>query len=38
MSAKGRASLLGGLDEFVQVGQHIPVEQEREPEGHVTHS
>jgi hypothetical protein len=38
MSAEGRASLLNGLDEFVQVGQQIPVEQERELEGHVTHS
>ena len=38
MSAEGRASLLTGLDEFVQVGQEIPVEQEREPEEHVTHS
>jgi DNA-binding MarR family transcriptional regulator len=38
MSAEGRASLLNGLDEFVQVGQHIPVEQEREPEEHLTHS
>ncbi len=38
MSAEGRASLLNGLDEFVQVGQQIPVEQEREPEGHMTHS
>lgn len=28
MSAEGRASLLDGLDELVQVGQHIPVEQE----------
>ena len=32
MSAGGRASLLNGLNEFVQVGQSIPVEQEREPE------
>src|SRR5712691_333938 len=32
MSAEGRASLLNGLDEFVQIGQVIPVEQEREPE------
>lgn len=30
MSAEGRASLLNGLDELVQVGQEIPVEQERE--------
>lgn len=28
MSAEGRAFLLDGLDELVQVGQHIPVEQE----------
>jgi len=38
MSVEGRASLLNGLDEFVQVGQLIPVEQEREPEEHLTHS
>ncbi len=38
MSTEGRASLLNGLDEFVQVGQHIPVEQEREPEEHRMHS
>src|SRR5437588_7668187 len=30
MSAEGRASLLNGLEEFVQVGQQIPVEQEPE--------
>ncbi len=30
MSVEGRASLLSGLNEFVQVGQSIPVEQERE--------
>jgi len=28
MSAEGRASLLNGLDEFVQIGQVTPVEQE----------
>ncbi len=28
MSAEGRASLLNGLEEFVHVGQEIPVEQE----------
>jgi DNA-binding MarR family transcriptional regulator len=38
MSAEGRASLLNGLDEFVHVGQDIPVEQEREPEVHKMHS
>ena len=38
MSADGRASLLNGLDEFVRVGQNIPVEQEREPEEHLAHS
>jgi len=38
MSAEGRASLLNGLDEFVQIGQVIPVEQEREPEAQGTHS
>ena len=38
MSAEGRASLLNGLDEFVQIGQAIPVEQEREPEAHGTHT
>jgi DNA-binding MarR family transcriptional regulator len=38
MSVEGRASLLNGLDEFVRVGQDIPVEQEREPEEHLTHS
>ena len=32
MSVQGRASLLNGLDEFVRVGQDIPVEQEQEPE------
>lgn len=37
MSAEGRASLLDGLNEFVQVGQSIPGEQEREPEEQVTH-
>jgi DNA-binding MarR family transcriptional regulator len=30
MSVEGRASLLNGLEEFVQVGQQIPVEQEPE--------
>lgn len=38
MSTEGRASLLNGLDEFVHVGQNIPVEQEREPEEHLAHS
>jgi DNA-binding MarR family transcriptional regulator len=38
MSAEGRASLLNGLDEFVQIGQGIPVEQEREPETHGMHT
>ena len=38
MSTEGRASLLNGLDEFVQIGQAIPVEQEREPEAHRTHA
>ena len=38
MSTEGRASLLNGLDEFVQIGQAIPVEQEREPEAHGTHT
>ena len=38
MSAEGRASLLNGLDEFVQVGQSIPSEQECEPEGQEVHS
>ena len=38
MSAEGRTSLLNGLDEFVRVGQHIPVEQEPEPEAPLTHS
>jgi DNA-binding MarR family transcriptional regulator len=38
MSAEGRASLLNGLDEFVQVGQNIPVEQEPEPEEQAAHS
>lgn len=37
MSEEGRISLLNGLDEFVQVGQCIPGEQEREPEEQVTH-
>jgi DNA-binding MarR family transcriptional regulator len=37
MSAEGRSSLLNGLDEFVRVGQNIPVEQEPEPEEHLTH-
>ena len=32
MSIEGRASLLNGLDEFVHVGQNIPVEQEQEVE------
>ena len=32
MSVEGRDSLLNGLDEFVQVGQSIPTEQECEPE------
>src|SRR6266568_7459846 len=30
MSAEGRVSLLNGLEEFVRVGQEVPVEQERE--------
>lgn len=30
MSAEGRTSLLNGLDEFVRVGQEIPVDQDRE--------
>src|SRR5450759_2340530 len=38
MSADGRVSLLNGLDEFVRIGQVIPVEQEREAEERVTHS
>ena len=38
MSVEGRVSLLQGLNEFVQVGQDIPVEQEREPAEHLTHS
>jgi DNA-binding MarR family transcriptional regulator len=38
MSAEGRASLLTGLNEFVQVGQSISVEQEQEPEEQVAHS
>ena len=38
MSAEGRASLLNGLDEFVQVGQSIPVEQEGEAEEQMAHS
>jgi DNA-binding MarR family transcriptional regulator len=37
MSAEGRASLLNGLNEFVQVGQNIAVEQERESEEQMTH-
>ena len=37
MSVEGRASLLNGLNEFVQIGQSIPVEQEREPEEQATH-
>ena len=36
MSAEGRASLLNGLEEFVRVGQEIPVEQE--PEQHILHT
>jgi MarR family transcriptional regulator, organic hydroperoxide resistance regulator len=32
MSAEGRSSLLSGLDEFVQVGLNIPVEQEQAAE------
>ncbi len=36
MSAEGRASLLNGLDEFVRIGQVIPVELEREPEAQGT--
>jgi DNA-binding MarR family transcriptional regulator len=41
MSAEGRASLLSGLEEFVQVGlepQEAPVEQEREPEKDLSYS
>jgi hypothetical protein len=41
MSAEGRASLLSGLEEFVQVGldiQEVPVQQEREPEKSVSYS
>jgi DNA-binding MarR family transcriptional regulator len=30
MSPEGRASLLDGLEEFVRVGQKVPVEQESE--------
>src|SRR6266704_84168 len=30
MSAEGRVSLLNGLEEFVRVGQEVPVEQELE--------
>jgi MarR family transcriptional regulator, organic hydroperoxide resistance regulator len=38
MSAEGRTSLLNGLSEFIQVGQSIPAEQEREPEEQAAHS
>ena len=41
MSAEGRASLLSGLEEFVQVGlelQETPVEQEREAEKDLSYS
>ncbi len=41
MSAEGRASLLSGLEEFIQVGleiQETPVEQEREPEKDLSYS
>ena len=41
MSAKGRTSLLSGLEEFVQVGleiQEAPVEQEREHEKDPSYS
>lgn len=38
MSVEGRVSLLNGLNEFVQIGQSIPVEQELEPEEQVAHS
>ncbi len=38
MSVEGRASLLNGLDEFVQTGQNIHGEQERETEEQVVHS
>ena len=38
MGAEGRASLLKGLEEFVQVGQNIPVEQECDPEEKVVRS
>jgi DNA-binding MarR family transcriptional regulator len=38
MSVEGRASLLNGLDEFVQIGQNIPAEQEHETEEQVVHS
>lgn len=38
MSAEGRASLLNGLSEFIQVGQSIPVEQEQVPEEQPAHS
>jgi MarR family transcriptional regulator, organic hydroperoxide resistance regulator len=41
MSAEGRASLLSGLEEFIQVGlelQEAPVEQEREPEKDLSYS
>ena len=41
MSAEGRAWLLSGLEEFVQVGlelQEAPVEQEREPEKDLSYS
>ena len=37
MSAEGRVSLLNGLEEFVRVGQEVPVEQEQEPEKHLLH-
>jgi DNA-binding MarR family transcriptional regulator len=37
MSAEGRASLLNGLEEFVQVGLEVRAEQEREPEKHMSY-
>ena len=37
MSAEGRASLLSGLEEFVQVGLEVRAEQEREPEKHMSY-
>ena len=41
MSAEGRNSLLGGLEEFVQVGQEnqeAPVQQEQEPQQNLSYS